>query len=393
MRIFKSTFRALSLGVALATLAGVACAQAETFVLGSHVPLTGNLARVGKGMDEGIAVAAAMANEAHKGRHTFEIRKIDDETSPAKAVAAVEKLAAEGVVAFTGGYGSNIIGPASEAADKAGRVYMTSGGVAPGLTKRGLKTFFRVNNEDGYGRAMVGLFRDMGVAKVSVVYLNKEATVSIARYVEKSLKEQKVDVVMNEFDETTKDFKSIINRVKLSDRPDAIAMIGYENDYVGILRAAAVLKPDLKATVGVWSLATSQMNSEFNDLMQNVYGTALLPYPVTFSGEEAVRFGETYQKLHGKEADYLGQFGYVQTKVLIEAIVRAHDKGTLKTGGLADEVRATRADTLLGEVVFDAGGDNPNFAHRMGQHQGKRVEIVWPAAAATGKIRFPGVSW
>ena len=30
----------------------------------------------------------------------------------------------------------------------------------------------------------------------------------------------------------------------------------YENDYVGILRAAKVLKPPVKAMIGVWSLAT-----------------------------------------------------------------------------------------------------------------------------------------
>jgi len=388
----RSLGRLLSCSFALA-LAGLAPAGADTFAIGSHVPLTGNLARVGKGMDEGIAVAVALANEDSKGKHSFELRRIDDETSPAKAVAAVERLAAEGVVAFTGGYGSNIIGPASEAADKAGKVYVTSGGVSPGLTKRGLKTFFRINNEDGYGRAMVGLLRDLGVKKVAVVYLNKEATVSIARYVERELKGAGVEVAMAEFDESTKDFKPVINRVKLRDRSEAVAMVGYENDYVGILRAAAVLKPDVKAMVGVWSLATSQMNGEFNDLMQNVYGTALLPYPVAFQGEEAKRFGETYQRLHGKEPDYLGQFGYVQTKLLIEAILRAHDKGVLKTGGLSDELRAAKGETLIGEVAFDPAGDNPNFAHRMGQHQGKRVEIVWPTATATGKMNFPGVSW
>lgn len=384
--------RALALGVGLAAL-GAGGALAESFALGSHVPLTGSLARVGKGMDEGIAVAVAMANEDLKGRHAFEVKKIDDETSPAKAIAAVEKLVGEGVVAFTGGYGSNIIGPASEAADRAGRVYITSGGVSPGLSTRGLKTFFRINNNDGYGRAMVGLFKDMGAKKISIVFLNKEATVEAQRYVEKALKEGGVEVTSHEFDASTTDFKSIINRVKLRDKPDAVAMIGYENDYVGILRAASVLKPDVKAMVGVWSLATSQMNTEFPDLMQNVYGTSLLPYPVTFSGAEAVRFSQVYQRLHGKEPDYLGQFGYVQTKLLIDAIVRASDKGTLKTGGLPEELRASKADTLIGEVVFDATGDNPNFTHRMGQHQGKRVEIVWPQANATGKINFPGVPW
>ena len=59
---------------------------------------------------------------------------VDDESAPAKAVAAVEKLAGQGVVAITGGYGSNNIAPASDAANKLGLVYMTSGGVDDSLT-------------------------------------------------------------------------------------------------------------------------------------------------------------------------------------------------------------------------------------------------------------------
>jgi branched-chain amino acid transport system substrate-binding protein len=287
------------------------------------VPLTGKLARVGTGMHEGIAVALALANERYAGKHGFTLAEIDDETSPAKAVAAVEKLAADGVVAFTGGYGSNIIGPASEAAAKADLPYITSGGVAPELTERGMSGFFRINNSEGYGKAMIGLFEQMGVDKVSIVFSNKEATSGMAKYVETHLKEGGVEVTMHEFDGSTTDFKPIMNNVKLRDRPDAVAMIGYENDYVGILRAGTVLKPDVKAMVGVWSLATSQMNEEFHDLVQNVYGTSLLPYPVEFQGEEAQAFAARYEELHGKKPDYLGQFGYVQTRLLLDAVVRA----------------------------------------------------------------------
>ncbi|GAA0585057.1 ABC transporter substrate-binding protein [Caenispirillum bisanense] len=380
-------------GIILSSVALGTGAQADTFTLGAQVPLTGNLARVGTGMHEGITVAIDMANRELAGRHEFKLATIDDESNPAKAVAAVEKLASQGVVALTGGYGSNIIGPASEAAAKSNLVYITSGGVAPELTERGLDTFFRINNSDGYGKAMLGLLKEMGVAKVSIIYSNKEATDEMAHFVQKGLIDAGVEVATHEFDASTTDFKSIVNKVKLRDRSEAIAMIGYENDYVGILRAASVLKPEAKAVVGVWSLATSQMNQEFHDLMQNVYGTSLLPYPVSFSGDEAVAFSETYKTLHGKEPDYLGQFGYVQTRLLIDAVVAAAEKGETNGKAVAQALRAIQADTLIGEVTFNEKGDNPNFAHRMGQHQGDRVEIVWPAEAATADKRFPAVPW
>ena len=195
------------------------------------------------------------------------------------------------------------------------------------------------------------------------------------------------------FDPAISDFKPIINKIKLQDKPEVIAMIGYENDYVGILRAARVLKPAVKAMVGVWSLATPKMAADFPDLVPNVYGTALLPYPAQFTTADGKLFEETYRRLYNKDPDYLGQFGYVQSMLLFEAIARAADKGTLKKGGVAEEMRKTDRETLIGRVQFGSNGDNLNFTHNMGQHQGNKVAIVWPKAAATGKMNYPAVPW
>lgn len=388
----KSIIRPI-LALLLLLAPGLSAAEAKEFLLGAELPLTGSLARVGNGTLEGITVGVEIFNK-HNPRHKVKLITVDDESSPAKAVAAVEKLASQGVTAITGGYGSNIIGPASDAANKAGLVYMTSGGVGNELTARGLRNFFRTNGSAGYSKAMAGLFTDMGIKSVSIVYSTKEATWELANDVSKMMRARKVKVAMHPFDPTVTDFKPIINKVKLQDRSEAIAMIGYENDYVGIIRAAKVLRPaTVKAMVGVWSLATPKMISDFPDLMPNVYGTAMLPYPAGFKTAEGKEFADTYKRLYRKEPDYLGQFGYVQAQILCEAIKRADEKGTLAKGGLADEVRKTRLNTLIGQVAFDKNGDNPLFQQRMGQHQNGRIVIVWPKESATGRMNFPAVPW
>lgn len=114
--------------------------HAEEFIVGAQLPLTGTLARVGAGMQEGVMVAADVFNKGN-GKHKIKIVTIDDESAPAKAVAAVEKLASEGAVAITGGYGSNNISPASDAANKLGLPYITSGGVGDSLVNSGRKNF------------------------------------------------------------------------------------------------------------------------------------------------------------------------------------------------------------------------------------------------------------
>lgn len=385
-------FKRVGLAALTACTLGLLPAQAEDLTVGVQLPLTGTLARVGSGMQEGIMVAAEVFNKTN-GKHTIKIITVDDESAPAKAIAAVEKLASEGALAITGGYGSNNIAPASTAASKLGLVYVTSGGVDDSLVNSGNTNFFRINNTAGYQKAMVGLVTDLNARSVSIVYSTKEATTGLARDVEKTLAANGVKVVTHAFDPALTDFKPIVNKIKLRDKSEVIAMVGYENDYVGILRAARVLKPAVKAMVGVWSLATPKMAADFPDLMPNVYGTAALPFPAEFKTADGQSFNQAYRDLYKKDPDYLGQFGYVQSMLLFEAIARAADKGTLKNGGIAEEMRNTDRETLIGKVQFGSNGDNPNFSHRMGQHQSGKVVIVWPKESATGNINFPGVPW
>ncbi|CAN5692141.1 branched-chain amino acid ABC transporter substrate-binding protein [soil metagenome] len=366
--------------------------HAEEFIVGAHMPLTGPLARSGTAFNEGIMSAVDMFNRSN-GKNQIKMMTIDDESAPAKAVAAVEKLSSDHVAAIIGGYGSNIIGPASDAANRQNITYITAGAVSNDLTKRGYKTFFRINNTRGYELAVEKLIGEMKAKSVSVVYSTKEATSELAKDLSKALGARGIKVTMHAFDPAMTDFKPVINKIKLQDKPDVILMSGYETDYVGIIRAIKVLKPEIKSIVGVWSLATAKMASDFPDLMPNVIGTAMLPFPAEYSTAEGKQFAETYKRLYGKEVDYLAQFGYVKASLLFEAIVRANNAGTLKKGGLSEELRKTNRDTLIGRVTFDANGDNPNFSHRMGQHQGSKIVIVSPAAEATGALKYPALPW
>jgi len=376
----------------LGTAFAAAGASAEEFVVGAHMPLTGSIARSGNAFNEGILSAVDIFNRTN-GKHTIKYVAIDDESAPAKAVAAVEKLAPQNVVAIIGGYGSNIIGPASDAANRLKLTYITAGGVGEELTKRGYKTFFRINNTAGYQRAVETQLEEMQAKSVSIVYSTKEATAELAKAVEKDLSAKGIKVTLHAFDPAITDFKPIVNKIKLQDKPEVLMMSAYENDYVGILRAAKVLKPQVKSVIGMWSLAVPKMASDFPDLMPGVIGTAMLPYPVEYKAVEGKQFADTYKRMYNKEVDYLSQFGYVKATLLFEAIARAADNGSLKKGGLSDELRKTDRDTLIGRVTFDASGDNPHFQQRMGQHDNGKIVIVSPAAAASGKLAYPAVPW
>ncbi|MFG1429660.1 ABC transporter substrate-binding protein [Xanthobacter sp. V2C-8] len=381
----------------MAAITGAAAQDAskaapKTFTIGAHMPLTGTLARSGQAFNEGMQVAVKMCN-AVTPAYQVKIDLIDDESTPAKAVSAVEKLSADGAVAIIGGYGSNIIGPASDASDKLGKVYITAGAVSDELTKRGLKTFFRINNNAGYERGIATLIGDLKPEKVSIIASTKEAPALLAEGLEKDLAGLGIKVTVHKFDPAITDFKPIINKIKLQDKPDIIMMSGYENDYVGIIRAAKVLKPNVKLLVGTWSLATPKMYTEFPDLMNNVAGTSFLPFPVEVKSEEGGKFADIYKQTYNKDIEYLSTLSFVETMVLCDAIFRAAENGTLEKGGLADEMRKTDRESLLGRIQFDATGDNPNFSLSMGQHRDGKIVLVSPKSAANGEVVYPGVPW
>lgn len=391
--MFKQLLLKATVITALLCMSATALAEEKVIKIGSQLPLTGGLARTGLDFLEGIQVAIKHANEDNEGKYQFELLTIDDESTPEKAVAAVERLASQGVVALSGGYGSNIVGPASGAAHELGIPYITSGAMALGLTQRGYNDFFSITSLYGYSRSMAGVSEMVGAEKVSIVYNNAESTTDLARETQKELDNLGIESVMHGYEGTTSNFTPLVNRIRLQDRPDVIVMVGYEDDYIAILRAARLLKPDVKAIVGAWSMATSVLNVEFNDVVQGSSGPAVLPYPIRFSGEEAQRFARTFEEMHDKTADYVSQFTYVKTRLMIDAIIRAAETGEITGDRIAREMRNTDAETSLGRVTFDETGNNPHFSLPIGQHQGDRIELVWPESAATAEMVLPGRSW
>ncbi|MDR3099399.1 MAG: ABC transporter substrate-binding protein [Paraburkholderia sp.] len=381
---------------ALALLAATPAAFADVLPVGVELPLTGAMARAGNAQLEGIKVAAEMFNSGNgggNGKHKVALTVIDDEAQPAKAVSAVEKLASQGVLAITGGYGSNAVSPASEAADKAGLVYITSGAVDSGMTSRGLKRFFRIGPASGYSKAVVGQLDAMGVKSVSIVVSTKQAPTDLSNDVSTKLRAQGVKVTVHAFEPSMTDFKPLVNKIRLQDKPEVMLMLGYENDYIGILRAAKVLKPQLKAVMGAWSVATPKMVAEFPDLVNNVIGCAMLPHPAQFGSAQGKAFVDAYVAAYKKEPDYVAEFAFVQSMLLFNAMARAADAGTLKKNGIAAELRAKPQDTLIGKVSFASNGDNPAFLNNMAQIQGDRIVLVWPKERATGKLNYPALPW
>src|SRR5262245_22890247 len=111
------------LSIALTLLGFTSKGMAQTIKVGAVVPLTGRYAAGGAQNKAGYEIAVQQINAAGGitvggKKMQLELVMLDDESDPTKTVARLETLASQGVVAYLGGFGSDLHAAAASIADK-----------------------------------------------------------------------------------------------------------------------------------------------------------------------------------------------------------------------------------------------------------------------------------
>jgi branched-chain amino acid transport system substrate-binding protein len=370
-------------------------AAAPSVKLGAHAPETGSLAKHGIEQVKGIRVAA---EEFEKKRGVkVELLVYDDESQPQKAVAAVEKLAGiDKVHGLVGGYGSNLVGPASEAAERYDTPYMTTGAVDTKLTAKGFKNFFRLNYMPGYAAAQSMTIKDLFQAKkVAILYNSQSATTEIAEEVKRQLAAGGVAVpVFEKFEKGTTNYKPLLLKVKDAGC-EVLLVEGYFPDYVGTIKDARILALPVKAYVGAWGIGTPEFMRELGPMSEHVYGTSIWEMgtaPPAAKAEEA-QFITAYRAKYKEDPSYIAMLGYLSTQYMLEAIAKGAGGGTPSAAQTRQVLRAMDAVTPIGRVAFDERGDPKHFSAVLFQSRGGKQVVVYPRDRATGSATYPGVPW
>ncbi len=364
--------------------------------LGAHGPQTGALAKHGIEQVKGIRLA--VDDFEKKSKVKVDLKVYDDESDPQKAVSAVEKLAAmDKVNGIVGGYGSNLVGPASEAAERNDTPYLTTGAVDTKLSAKKFKNFFRLNDMPGYAAAQSGAIKDvLGVKKVGILYNSLSATTEIAQAVKDQLVKGGVAVpVFEKFEKGTTNFKPVL--LKLRDAGcEAVLVEGYFADYVGTIKECKILNLPLKAYIGAWGIGTPEFIRELGPMSEYVYGTSIWEVgtaPKEAKEQEAAMIA-AYKAKFNEEPSYIAMLGYLSGMYMLEAI----QKGGGQTGAYnAEKTRtALRAlDTVspMGRIAFDEKGDPKYFTCVLFQTQKGNQVVIYPKDRATGKVLYPAVPW
>lgn len=361
--------------------------------VGAVIPLTGRYAGGGAQVQRGYQLAVDDINAAGgvKVGDTMlplELTILDDESDPTKTVSLLEDLNGQGVVAYLGGFGSDLHAAAAAIAEKNAIPYL---GVAfalwdihqqgyeylfspfpksPNLSKTTFEVLDSIPEADRPTR--VGILQentDWGIELGTMWRDDAEASgYEVAAY--------------EEYAPGTTDFTDAILALQEADvevllavpnPPDGITLatqmaeLGYSPKFALIIRA-----PDAPT----WSQSLGSVGDyvAFAPGWHNA---------MQFPG--VAELNEKHVELMGRPSDPIVGPAYALIQILSAAIESA---GSLDRDAIRDAIAATDMDTVIGNVTFNEDGTG-NVLTAMLQYQEGKVQLVWPAEFATADLAYP----
>src|SRR5467141_3256163 len=336
-------------------------ATAQAVKIGAVVPLTGRYGAGGAQVRAGYDIAVEHINAAGGvsmgGRKVpLELVLLDDESDATKTVARLESLGAQGVVAYLGGFGSDLHAAAASVAEKNRTPYL---GIAFALNKihqQGFKYLFSPFwKSPDIGKHTAGLLALIPAGeRPKTVAIFQEKTdwgqEMTAAWTDAGKAAGYQVVVQGEYAPGSKDFSDLILKAKAANAdavfaiptpPDGMTMVkqmkelGYTPKLALFIRA-----PDAV----IWS----KNLGKDGDYMVLAAG-----WHHAMKGAGVKELNDAHEKKYGRPADPLVGPAYACVEILAAAVTRA---GFPDREKVRDAIAATNMNTVIGSVKFRPDG-------------------------------------
>jgi branched-chain amino acid transport system substrate-binding protein len=392
----------------LATACNVgASAREAPITIGALYPLTGAQASTGVQEMQGVKTAVELFNERGgvRGRavQLNVVNAPDVETGWIQA----HKLAATGVPAIIGAYGSTISLAASEVAHRKGVLYWETGAVADLVTSRGYPEVFRTGPSGSILAAQAARFAidelapRFGIAasklRIAVVYENDPYGSSIGTGLRAESKRLGFPLIGSfGYDPMKERFDGIVPALARL-KPDVVVAATYLHDGALLRDKLVAARVPMKALIGkcaafympeMGKLLGDKVDGIFvADKPQHIASGALRPEARTLEQT----FRARYQKRYGMVPDAPAYMGFSGAWAFLTGVL-----ADARTFSLQDLRRAALAiDLPEGSLVNGAGvrfagprdampGQNMRALGVVWQWQNGSPVLVYPRAAARG---------
>jgi len=389
----KRRTRILLIGLAVLTAAGPAVVAAQTIKVGAVVPLTGRYGAGGAQVRAGYEFAVEHINAAGGisiggKKMPLELVLLDDESDATKTVSRLETLAAQDVIAYLGGFGSDLHAAAASVAEKNKTPYL---GVAFALKKiheQGFRYLFSPFwKSPDIGEQLVGFLNSLPAAeRVKSVAIFQEKTdwgAEMARaWVDAGKAAGYRVAVQAEYAPGAKDFSDAILKAK-SANADAVFGIPTPPDGMTMVKQMKELNYTPKmslliraADAPIWS-KNLEKDGDYVILAPGWHHAVKAP---------GVReLNEAHQKKFGRPADPIVGPAYACVQILADALAHA---GALDREKVRTAIAATDMTTVVGPVKFRPDGTGIIQSVFVQWINGKQ-ELVWPKDSATMPVVYP----
>lgn len=325
-------------------------ADENPLVLGSILPLTGDVASYGKAAQRGIDLAVEEIN-AKGGINERKIKVIyeDDQGRSAPAIAAMQKLVSVDKVPLVfGSAASSVSVSLCPVANREKVVLITPISSSKELTEVGGPYFFRTCPSDVVQAGMMAdwLKKD-GHRKAGVIFVNNSWG--------QGLKDEFVNrfeaaggkvVAIESCKEGERELRTHLSKIKEAG-PDAIYGITYGREGGALLRQAKELAIRLPMYgADVWG------SPELVETAQDAASGVNVIVPAKFKGAKYEVFAKSFKDRYGKDPGVYASYAYDMAYIVFAALEKAERGDALRAA-----IAATSYEGVTGLTEFDEKGD------------------------------------
>ena len=408
--MFKTKFKQLTFLFVCAALFNFVSVQpasakvdGDTIIFGAAVSFTGKYSTNGKHTKNGYDLAVERINE--KGGVTVDgknyklaVQYYDDESTPARASALVERLIQQdGIKFLLGPYGSGLTKAIAPVTEKYGIPMVEGNGASRSLFNKGYKYLFAVlSTSEQYLAESITLAaeqaknagRDPSTVTVAIAVENDPFSQDIRAGVIDDAKKYGMKVVIDDkLPKELSDMTATLTKVKAL-KPDVLVVSGHSKGATLVIRQVNEMKVNVPM-LAITHCEAADVIGKFGALAENTLcatqWTETMSYHDDFFGT-AMDYYNDFNAKFGYYPPYQAAESTASVQVYVDAIQRA---GSFDTDEIRDALAATDLSTFYGQIKFSEAGNNIAKPMVLRQIQNGKYVAVAPTKFATVPVVYP----
>jgi branched-chain amino acid transport system substrate-binding protein len=361
--------------------AGVAHAQ-EVVKIGVVGPLSGEIAHLGKAMENGASMAIddlnARGPTINGKKVVFRLQSEDDAADPKQGTAVAQKLVDAHVNGVVGHANSGTTVPASRIYSQAGIPQITASATTPAYTKQGFATTFRVVANDNMLGATLGRYAvdKLGMRRIAVIDDRSAYGQGVSDEFIKSAQGRipGLKIVGREFtNPQAKDFTAILTSIKAK-KPDLVFFGGMDAVGGPLIRQMKALGIQARF-MGGDGICTEALPRLAGDAMRD--GAVFCTEAGGVEGAQEKGMNDFIARFKGKyhsDIQTYAPYAYDAVMVLAAAMQKA---GSSDPAKYLLALKQTRYQGITGLIQFDSAGDIKDGAMTLSTFKGgKKTKLA-----------------